>query len=207
MIWLIAASLLNIVLDFVFILTFHMDVFGAAFATILSQAIAGVGCLVRMCRGFPVLKMEKGDWRWDWRRARELCVMGLPMGLQYSITAIGSVMIQAAVNGLGTVYVTAVTAASKVSMFLCCPFDAMGATMATYGGQNVGAAKWERLDQGLRSCTVLGAVYRSGVPGDRLLLRRSLEHAVSGCGERLPAAPGPAVPAHQRRLLLPPCPW
>ena len=77
-IWLIAASLLNIVLDFVFILTFHMDVFGAAFATILSQAIAGVGCLVRMCRGFPVLKMEKGDWRWDWRRARELCVMGLP---------------------------------------------------------------------------------------------------------------------------------
>ena len=158
-IWLIAASLLNIVLDFVFILTFHMDVFGAAFATILSQAIAGVGCLVRMCRGFPVLKMEKGDWRWDWRRARELCVMGLPMGLQYSITAIGSVMIQAAVNGLGTVYVTAVTAASKVSMFLCCPFDAMGATMATYGGQNVGAAKWERLDQGLRSCTVLGAVY------------------------------------------------
>ena len=64
--------------------------------------------------------------------------MGLPMGLQYSITAIGSVMIQTAVNGLGTAYVTAVTAAGKVSMFLCCPFDAMGCTMATYGGQNVG---------------------------------------------------------------------
>ena len=205
-IWLIAASLLNIVLDFVFILTFHMDVFGAAFATILSQAIAGVGCLVRMCRGFPVLKMEKGDWRWDWRRARELCVMGLPMGLQYSITAIGSVMIQAAVNGLGTVYVTAVTAASKVSMFLCCPFDAMGATMATYGGQNVGAAKWERLDQGLRSCTVLGAVYAAVSLGIVFSLRRSLEYAVPGRRKHLPAAPGPAVPAHQCRLLLPPVP-
>ena len=85
--------------------------------------------------------------------------MGLPMGLQYSITAIGSVMLQTAVNGLGTTYVTAVTAANKVSMFICCPFDAMGCTMATYGGQNVGAAKWDRLHQGLRSCVILGAGY------------------------------------------------
>ena len=68
-------------------------------------------------------------------------------------------MLQTAVNGLGTVYVTAVTAASKVSMFLCCPFDAMGCTMATYGGQNVGAAKWERLHQGVRACVTLGAAY------------------------------------------------
>ena len=158
-IWLIAASLLNIVLDVVFILTFHMDVFGAAFATVLSQLLAGLGCLIRMCRGFPILKMEREDWRWEGRRMGELCLMGLPMGLQYSITAIGSVMIQAAVNGLGTMYVTAVTAASKVSMFVCCPFDAMGSTMATYGGQNVGAAKWERLHQGLRACVILGAVY------------------------------------------------
>lgn len=158
-IWLIVASLVNIVLDVVFILTFHMDVFGAAFATVLSQLLAGLGCLIRMCRGFPILKMEREDWRWEGKRMGELCLMGLPMGLQYSITAIGSVMIQAAVNGLGTTYVTAVTAASKVSMFVCCPFDAMGSTMATYGGQNVGAAKWERLHQGLRACVILGAIY------------------------------------------------
>ena len=132
-IWLIAASLVNIVLDVVFILTFHMDVFGAAFATVLSQLLAGTGCLIRMCRGFPILKMEREDWRWDWGRMGNLCLMGLPMGLQYSITAIGSVMIQAAVNGLGTMYVTAVTAASKVSML--------------------------RLHQGLRACVILGAVY------------------------------------------------
>ncbi|MDE6900322.1 MAG: MATE family efflux transporter, partial [Oscillospiraceae bacterium] len=86
-------------------------------------------------------------------------LMGLPMGLQYSITAIGSVMIQTAVNGLGTAYVTAVTAAGKVSMFLCCPFDAMGCTMATYGGQNAGAGKWDRLHQGVRACVKLGAAY------------------------------------------------
>lgn len=159
-IWLVVASLVNIVLDVMFILTLHLDVFGAALATVLSQLLAGVGCLIRVMRGYPeILRMEKEDWYWDKNRMGELCLMGLPMGLQYSITAIGSVMLQTAVNGLGTMYVTAVTAASKVSMFLCCPFDAMGCTMATYGGQNVGAAKWERLHQGVRACVTLGAIY------------------------------------------------
>ena len=158
-IWLIVASLVNIILDVVFILCFHMDVFGAAFATVLSQAMAGAGCLLRLLRGYPILKTEKADWAWDTRRMSHLCVMGLPMGLQYSITAIGSITLQTAVNGLGTPFVTAVTAGSKVSMFLTCPFDAMGSTMATYGGQNVGAAKWERLHQGVRSCTLLAAIY------------------------------------------------
>ena len=158
-IWLVAASLLNVVLDIVCIVTFHMDVFGAAFATIFSQYVAGFGCLVRLCRGFPVLKMEKGDWAWDGKRIRVLCSMGLPMGLQYSITAIGSILIQAAVNHLGTSYITAVTAASKVHLFLACPFDAMGSAMATYGGQNVGAQKWDRLHQGIRACVLLGVIY------------------------------------------------
>lgn len=168
-IWQIAASLVNIALDILFILTFHLDVFGAALATVLSQLLAGAGCLVRMIRGYPVLRMAREDWRCERARLKELCVMGLPMGLQYSITAIGSVMMQTAVNGLGTIYVTAVTAASKVSIFFCCPFDAMGCTMATYGGQNVGAAKWERLHQGVRACVTLGAVY-SGIALVILLL-------------------------------------
>lgn len=158
-IWLVIASLVNIALDILFIMSFQMDVFGAALATVLSQALAGAGCLIRLIRGYPVLKMEQEDWRVSRGHLAELCLMGLPMGLQYSITAIGSVMLQTAVNGLGTMYVTAVTASSKVSMFLCCPFDAMGSTMATYGGQNVGAAKWERLHQGVRACVTLGAVY------------------------------------------------
>ena len=90
---------------------------------------------------------------------RTLCSMGIPMGLQYSITAIGSVVLQTAVNTLGSVAVASVTAGSKVSMFFCCPFDAMGATMATYGGQNVGARKLDRIHRGIKACTMLGAVY------------------------------------------------
>lgn len=158
-IWLSTAAVVNMVLDVIFILAFHLDVFGAALATVLSQLLAGTGCLVRMLRGYPILRMEPEDWHWESRRMAQLCLMGLPMGLQFSITAIGSVMIQTAVNGLGTAYVTAVTAASKVSLFFTCPFDALGSTMATYGGQNVGSARWERLNQGLRACILLGAGY------------------------------------------------
>ena len=158
-VWLVIASLVNVVLDIVFIVTFHMDVFGAAFATVLAQFLAGFGCLYRLCRHFDILRMERGDWKWSRRRVGVLCSMGLPMGLQYSITAIGSIMLQSAVNNLGTSCITAVTAGSKVSLFLCCPFDAMGATMATYGGQNVGAHQWDRLHAGLKSCVMLGLLY------------------------------------------------
>lgn len=88
-----------------------------------------------------------------------LCNMGVPMGLQYSITAIGSVVLQTAVNGLGSMAVAAVTAGTKISMFFCCPFDALGSTMATYGGQNIGARKLDRISRGLKAASVMGCVY------------------------------------------------
>ena len=173
-IWLSTAAVVNMVLDVIFILAFHLDVFGAALATVLSQLLAGTGCLVRMLRGYPILRMEAEDWHWEGRRMAQLCLMGLPMGLQFSITAIGSVMIQTAVNGLGTACVTAVTAASKVSLFFTCPFDALGSTMATYGGQNVGAGKLDRIGQGLKSCILLGAGYSVIALGISTLFGRPL---------------------------------
>ena len=88
-----------------------------------------------------------------------LCNMGIPMGLQYSITAIGSVILQTAVNTLGSVAVASTAAASKIGMFFCSPFDAMGSTMATYAGQNVGAGKLDRVSQGIKSTSILGFVY------------------------------------------------
>ena len=81
------------------------------------------------------------------------------MGFQYSITAIGSVILQAAVNTLGSIAVASMTTASKISIFSTCPFDALGSTMATYGGQNVGAGKLDRLGRGVRSATIIGSIY------------------------------------------------
>lgn len=88
-----------------------------------------------------------------------LCGMGIPMGLQYSITAIGSVVLQTAVNSLGSMAVAAVSTGSKVSMFFCCPFDALGGTMATYAGQNVGAKKLDRVKEGLKAAILIGIIY------------------------------------------------
>ncbi|MCI8515537.1 MAG: MATE family efflux transporter [Hungatella sp.] len=157
--FLLISSVMNVALDLFTILVLHMGVAGAAWATIISQGVSGFLCLLYIRKKFVILKMKDEEWRPDARAMRTLCSMGIPMGLQYSITAIGSVVLQTAVNTLGSVAVASVTAGSKVSMFFCCPFDAMGATMATYGGQNVGARKLDRIHRGIKACTMLGAVY------------------------------------------------
>ena len=157
--FLMLSSFMNIALDLVCILTFHMGVAGAAVATVISQLVSGLLCLVYMIRKFEILHISREEWKINPTHMKMLCGMGIPMGLQYSITAVGSVILQTAVNGLGSLAVASVTAASKVSMFFCCAFDTMGATMATYGGQNVGAKKLDRVDGGLRDCILLGTVY------------------------------------------------
>ncbi|MDD6572192.1 MAG: MATE family efflux transporter [Thermoflexaceae bacterium] len=158
-IFLALSSIINIVLDVVLIYNVKMGVAGAALATVISQAVSGIGCFFVMKKKFGILKMTKEEMLFDSHYAKILCGMGIPMGLQYSITAIGSVILQTAVNTLGTIYVASVTAGSKLSMFFCCPYDAMGSTMATYGGQNVGAGKLDRIGKGLKSCVLLGAIY------------------------------------------------
>lgn len=159
LVFLTLSSLLNIALDLVCILNFGMGVAGAALATVVSQGVSGVLCLLYMIKKFPLLHIKKEEWKPNPSHMATLCGMGIPMGLQYSITAIGSVILQTSVNTLGAVAVASVTAAGKVSMFFCCPFDAMGSTMATYGGQNVGAKKLDRLGQGMKACVILGSVY------------------------------------------------
>lgn len=159
LIFLLISSVINIVLDLFTIIVLHMGVAGAAWATVIAQGISGILCLFYMKKKFTILKMQGDEWKLDKRAVQVLCGMGIPMGLQYSITAIGSVVLQTSVNLLGSVAVASVTAGSKVSMFFCCPFDAMGATMATYGGQNVGAKKLDRIGQGLKACVLLGAIY------------------------------------------------
>ena len=156
---LMIATSINIGLDLLFILLFRMGVAGAAFATVISQAISSLLCLLFIKSKFSILKLNKDEWKPDFHLMRNLCAMGIPMGLQYSITAIGSVILQTAVNGLGSVAVASITAASKIGGFLACPFDAMGATMATYGGQNSGARKIDRIRIGLIDCIKLGAIY------------------------------------------------
>ncbi len=158
-IFLTMSSFLNVGLDLFFIVNLHMGVQGAALATVISQGVSGVCCLLFMMKKFEILRIQREEWRPDSHRMRMLCGMGVPMGLQYSVTAIGSVILQSATNTLGSGAVAAVTASGRINGFLACPFEAMGSTMATYGGQNIGAKRLNRIGQGLKSCILLGIGY------------------------------------------------
>lgn len=157
--FLIMASLINIALDIILIVYAGMDVAGAALATAISQLAAGVGCLIVIIRKFPILKMTNKDRQFSLKRAKSMLNIGLPMGLQFSITAVGSLVVQWSVNGLGVNAVAAVSAAVKLSMFFACVFDALASTMATFAGQNIGARKPDRVRQGLRSASAAGIIY------------------------------------------------
>ena len=155
-VFLAISSVLNIVLDLVFILVFRWGVIGAALATVLSQGISGVCCLFYVGRTFPILHGSRSEWKVQPRYMVRLCTIGIPMGLQYSITAIGTLVIQAAVNGFGATVMAGVTAAGRLGNFLSCPFEALGQTMAPYVGQNVGAGKLKRVSKGLKAASLMG---------------------------------------------------
>ena len=158
-VFLVLASLVNIALDLFLIIACGMDVAGAAVATAVSQLAAGLGCVIVMIKRFPILKMKKEDRVFSLDRARSMLGIGLPMGLQFSITAIGSVVVQWSVNGLGVNAVAGVSAAQKLSMFFFCVFDALASTMATFAGQNTGARRLDRVGQGLRAASAVGIIY------------------------------------------------
>ena len=155
-IFLAISSGINIVLDLVFVLVFDMGVEGPATATVLAQGVSGIICLWYMYRKFPVLHASREEWRPEFSYMGKLCYIGIPMGLQYSVTAIGTLVLQAAVNGLGAAVVAGVTAGQKINAFIQCPLEALGQTMAPYAGQNMGAGKIDRIGKGLKSAVLMG---------------------------------------------------
>ena len=157
--FLVLTSALNIGLDILFIVPFKMGVFGAALATDVSQVISGVLSFIYLCRKFAVLKMEKGDMAYSKKACGRLLGIGIPMGLQCSITAIGSVILQWAVNGLGSSAVAAITAAGKTQNLLTVPMESIGTAMATYAGQNLGASRMDRVRKGVNSSLLVVLVY------------------------------------------------
>jgi putative MATE family efflux protein len=171
-IFLAIASVLNIVLDYVLIVNVGMNVEGAALATVIAQGFSGIISVFYMKKKFPVLHFKKGDLRPRPETMLSLLGVGVPMGLQYSITAIGTVVLQTAVNGLGSVYVAAITAGNKIYSFLTCPIEALGQTMAPYAGQNVGAGKIDRVGKGLKSASILGFCVSAVILGVAVLWGR-----------------------------------
>lgn len=158
-IFLVISSFLNVGLDLLFIVALKSGVSGAAWATVIAQAISGLLCLIFIIRKYPILRIRKEEWRMSGYHMKKLVGMGFPMGLQFSITAVGSTLLQGAVNGLGSDAVAAVTATSRVSEVLTAPMEALGITMATYAGQNLGAGRILRVKTGVRQALLAGLAY------------------------------------------------
>lgn len=162
---LVASALLNVGLDLLFIVVFGMRYTGAAAATVLSQFLAGGGGLVYMFRAYPALRPRRADWGSSVRLWGGHVALGLPMALQFSITAIGSIVQQSALNSLDASMpgvVASYAAASKISNIAAAPFDSLGVTFATYAGQNYGAKEFDRIRDGVLAgvcgCAIFWAV-------------------------------------------------
>lgn len=155
LIFLIMATIINIGLDFLFILGFHTGVGGAAVATLISQLLSSVACFIYMGKRFPELHVRRADFKPDMKLMGELLFAGIPMALQFSITAIGTVVMQSSMNPFGSAVVAASTAGSKVQMIITTPFDALGMATATYASQNLGAKRMDRVRQGINQLLLL----------------------------------------------------
>ena len=149
------SACLNIVLDLFCIIILKLDVAGAALATIVSQGISGILCLILIKKRFTVLHIEKENKVIKSSIVKNLLGMGLPMGLQYSITAIGSMVMQGANNSLGATYMSAFAAAAKIKQLAICPFDALATAASTFASQNYGAKKYDRIKKGVIQTVVV----------------------------------------------------
>ena len=157
--FLIISAVLNIFLDLLLIIVFGLGTAGAAIATVVAQGISGLLCLGYIMLKLPILHLKKEDRHVGGQIYLTQIRIGLPMALQYSITAIGTMMVQTSLNILGSTLVAAFTAANKIEQVVTQAYVAMGTTMATYGAQNMGAGNVPRIRQGFKACTILGVIY------------------------------------------------
>lgn len=153
------ATILNIILDLLFIKVFQWGCVGAAVATITAQAVSGILCACVIYSRYRLLRPTREDCHLHPMEIRSMIVMGIPMGLQYSITAVGSMVMQSANNGLGSVYVSGFTVGIRIKQFFMCPFDAIATAVSVFCSQNLGAGKIQRIKKGLCQGILVGVAY------------------------------------------------
>lgn len=157
--FLIISAVINVFLDILFIVKIGMGVEGCAYATVIAQAISAVCCLIYIIKKFPILHLKKENFEISFTSFRYLLALGIPMGLQFSITAIGTIIVQGAVNIYGPVYMAGFSAAGKLQNIIVTVFVAFGATMATFVGQNRGAGKMDRVKEGMKYTQIMVLIW------------------------------------------------
>ena len=168
LVFLVIACIINVGLDFALILWGGMGVAGAGWATVIAQLISGVLCVIYSLIRYPILRLKRSDWKLNLRFCWEHLRIALPMAFQFSVTAVGVIVLQSALNGfeilekarLGESYaVAAFAAASKIDQLATQPLLSFGVAMATYSAQNYGAGRIDRIKAGVKSCSILSTCF------------------------------------------------
>ena len=156
--FLIVSSVLNIILDLVLIINFKMGVAGAAYATVISQGVSALLCVIYTYKKYKILRLKKEDFKVKKKYYRKHLKIGIPMALQFSITAIGIMTVQSAINIFGSTVIASYAASSKVLQLVMQPATTLGVTMATYCGQNIGAKRYDRIKVGVKKCVQISII-------------------------------------------------
>lgn len=162
---LVLSALLNIVFDLLFILEFNMGVAGAALATDIAQAVSGIVCLIYIYKEISMLRLRKKDFSLDECVCRNQLYIGLPMAVQFSITAVGTIVVQTVLNTMGSLVIASYTVANKVESLATQVYPAMGMTMATYAGQNWGRHDIPRIRKGVKSASIMSILFSVAIAG------------------------------------------
>ncbi|HBF35867.1 MAG TPA: MATE family efflux transporter [Firmicutes bacterium] len=159
LIFLVVSCVLNVILDLLFVLKFGWGVAGTAFATVISQGMAALGCTIFACIHNPYFKLKREHLKVSWPIIHKCIKIGIPVAVQNSMIAVSLVALQSVVNGFGEVAVAAFTATSRVEQLIQQPFNSLGAAMSTFAGQNMGANKLERVRNGYHKSIYIVAAF------------------------------------------------
>lgn len=181
--FLIISAVINVVLDIVFIVYGGMGVVGCGYATVIAQGISALLCLIYIIRKFDILKLDRSDFKISWYSMGQLLALGIPMGLQFSITAIGTIIVQGAINSLGAISIAAFSAAGKIQNIVATVFVAFGATIATFVGQNRGAGRIDRVHEGVKVTQIMIIIWALLIWGFVLLFGQMLTGAFVDASE------------------------
>lgn len=159
LIFLIVASLFNVVLDIIFVAVFKMGTAGLALATVMAQLISVILCYIHIKLKYPVLKLHRKNFQFTMDSLKEMFLTGLSMGMMYSIFSFGTVILQGAINAMGTVTITAHVAARKLMELLSQPLGTVATANGTFVSQNYGAGKIQRIREGIRKSIITALIW------------------------------------------------
>lgn len=153
--FLLIASVMNVVLDLLFVAAFRWGVAGAAAATVIAQGASFAAAYLYMTRRYPIFRFRLREYRWNRPLIRKTVAIGLPISLHMMIVSVGLTLIQRAVNSFGQAMTASFTVGNRIEQYLNLPFNAFQTTLATYTGQNIGAGKLDRVKRGTRQTMLI----------------------------------------------------